>query len=205
MLATRAAGVIHLGEDAPALGYRHRFSSAWRSSAPQRRAARKLKPCTVNSFCPALQEGVELVLHKLWQISSSLLEEACGMLLHQTVQRGLLGAVAFAWTGAPFGVLCRAQGSRANDLGRSQARQRAAIAPSATCLWMPASVWSPSGDRALSLRHRRNGTPGICLSPPSPDGLRPPSTSDSSEALYPTRPSALRVPEFGSADAPSKQ
>ena len=46
----------------------------------------------------AFEEGVELVLHKLRQIGASggfgLREEGRGMLLHQAVQRGLLGAVA---------------------------------------------------------------------------------------------------------------
>ena len=46
----------------------------------------------------ALQEGVELVLHKLRQVGAGcglgLLEESRGLLLHQAVQRGLFGAVA---------------------------------------------------------------------------------------------------------------
>ena len=48
----------------------------------------------------ALQEGVELVLHKLRQLGAGcglgLLEESRGVLLHQAVQRGLFGAVALA-------------------------------------------------------------------------------------------------------------
>ena len=46
----------------------------------------------------ALQEGVELVLHKPWQFRTSdgfgLANEGCGVLLHQAVQRGQFGAVA---------------------------------------------------------------------------------------------------------------
>ena len=46
----------------------------------------------------ALQESVELVLHELRQSGAGggvdLGEEALGVLLHQAVQRGLLGAVA---------------------------------------------------------------------------------------------------------------
>ena len=46
----------------------------------------------------ALQEGVELVLHKLRQVGAGcglgLLEESRGVLLHQAVQRGLFGALA---------------------------------------------------------------------------------------------------------------
>ena len=46
----------------------------------------------------AFEEGVELVLHKLRQVGAGsgfgLGEEGRGVLLHQAVQRGLLGAVA---------------------------------------------------------------------------------------------------------------
>ena len=46
----------------------------------------------------ALQEGIELVLHKLRQAGAgcglSLLEEGGGVLLHEPVQHGLLRAVA---------------------------------------------------------------------------------------------------------------
>ena len=46
----------------------------------------------------ALQKGVELVLHELRQVGSGggfdLGEESRGVLLHQAVQRGLVGAVA---------------------------------------------------------------------------------------------------------------
>lgn len=46
----------------------------------------------------AFEEGVELVLDELRQVGAGcrlgLLEEGRGVLLHQAVQRGLLGAVA---------------------------------------------------------------------------------------------------------------
>ena len=48
----------------------------------------------------AFEKGVELVLHELRQVGADsvfgLLEESGDVLLHQTVQRGLLGAVALA-------------------------------------------------------------------------------------------------------------
>jgi len=47
----------------------------------------------------ALQEGVEIVLDELRQVGAgcglSLLEKCRGVLLHQAVQRGLLGPVTF--------------------------------------------------------------------------------------------------------------
>ena len=57
----------------------------------------------------ALQEGVELVLHKLRQVGAGcglgLLEESRGVLPHQAVQRGLSGRWRSEWAGAPSGAL----------------------------------------------------------------------------------------------------
>jgi len=55
----------------------------------------------------AFQEGTELVPHKQRRIGAShglsLLEEGGGVLLHQAVQRGLLGAVALVASRGAFG------------------------------------------------------------------------------------------------------
>jgi hypothetical protein len=67
MLATQVAGVIHLGEDASALRYRHRCSSSWRASAPQRTAACKLKPC-MSALSACLKPGdVYLRVATFWR------------------------------------------------------------------------------------------------------------------------------------------
>ena len=63
----------------------------------------------------ALEEGVELVLDETRQLGASaglgVGDEAGGMLLHQAVQRRLLGAVAFVVDrgaiGSPLGLLRR--------------------------------------------------------------------------------------------------
>ena len=79
----------------------------------------------------ALEEGIELVLDEARQFGPGaglgVGDEAGGMLLHEAIQRSLLGAVAFVVErGAvrrPQG--CRpmacTRGSRGSDLGRSQA------------------------------------------------------------------------------------
>ena len=65
----------------------------------------------------AFQKGVELVLHKPWWVGSgggfSLGEEGCGVLLHQTVQRGLLGAVTLV---VDRGAIRRQMGLMVNGL-----------------------------------------------------------------------------------------
>ena len=65
----------------------------------------------------AFEEGVELVLDKLRQIGAGcglgLLEESRGMLLHQAVERGLLGAVAL---GVDRGAIGRPAGLRIDGL-----------------------------------------------------------------------------------------
>jgi hypothetical protein len=63
----------------------------------------------------ALEEGVELVLDESRQLGASaglgMRDEAGRVLLHQAVQRGLLGAVAFVVDlgpiGSPLGLLRR--------------------------------------------------------------------------------------------------
>ena len=65
----------------------------------------------------ALKEGVELVLHELRQVGAGsdfgLGEEGRGVLLHQAVQRGLLGAVAIV---VNWGAIGRPLGLPANGL-----------------------------------------------------------------------------------------
>jgi len=65
----------------------------------------------------ALQEGVELVLHKPWQFRTSdgfgLGNEGCGVQLHQAVKRGLLRAVALV---VNRGAIRRPLGPPANGL-----------------------------------------------------------------------------------------
>ena len=68
----------------------------------------------------AFEKGVELVLHELRQVGASgglgLLEESGGVLLHQAVQRGLLGAVTFVVNRNAFGHPDRRIGLPANGL-----------------------------------------------------------------------------------------
>ena len=68
----------------------------------------------------AAEEGVELVLHKLRHAGAgcglSLLEEGRGVVLHQAVQRGLLGSVALVVDRGAFRRPDRRIGLPANGL-----------------------------------------------------------------------------------------
>ena len=118
-------------------------------SWPQSPQRRRRNPWATDA---ALQEGVELVLHELRQVSAGdgFGEEGRGVLLHQAVQRGLLGAVALVvdrgTIGRPLG--CRpmacTKSSRGGELVRSQVGRHVSIAPTAAYRCALTSAEPPS-------------------------------------------------------------
>jgi len=104
----------------------------------------------------ATREGFEIVLDEPGQLGAGVGlgvgDEARSMLLHQAVQRGLLGAVAFVADRAPSGArwgrcaVARTMGSRWGEPARSQTALRASIALMAASRRVPSVAGPPTGD-----------------------------------------------------------